>query len=325
MDYSDYTREQLLQHIEDLELLNRELMQVSRQKIKLEYAWTGNLGHWFWNIRSDEVTFNPLKVTTLGYEEQEIPAHVSHEFFTSKLHYDDYQNTMQTMKDHLSGKTSVYEVEYRIQKKDGSYRWYFDLGKITEYDGDGKPLFIAGIVFDITEKKAIQLELQVKNEMLAKMSATDGLTNISNYRSLIEHLGLAMQDVKNTNIPLSIAIFDIDDFKKVNDSKGHIAGDQALIDVASIIGAHIRSTDRVGRYGGEEFMVLFPNTELAIAKQMAEEIRQAIESHAFGEGVRLTLSGGVKQYAGEPMNEFINQADKHLYLAKAMGKNQIAT
>lgn len=324
MDYSNYTREQLLKRISDLELLNREILKVREQETKLEYAWTGNLGHWYWNIRANEVTFNPLKVTTLGYSEDEIPKHVTHTYFTSKLHPEDYPKTMQNMSDHLVGKSSVYEVEYRIQTKDGQYKWYYDLGKITERDARGKPLFVAGMVFDITVMKETQLELVLKNAMLAKMSATDGLTQISNYRTLIEHLTQAMEEVARSEAPLSLAIFDIDDFKRVNDSKGHIFGDQVLVDVASLIKKSIRSSDCVGRYGGEEFMVLFPNTDLDTAVQISQRIKQAIEAYPFSEGVTITISGGVQQYAGEAMNEFIHLADKQLYRAKARGKNQIA-
>lgn len=86
----------------------------------------------------------------------------------------------------------------------------------------------------------------------------DRLTKIGNYRTLIEHLKTEMAEASRTSSPLSIAIFDIDNFKKVNDSKGHVCGDQVLVDVASIMNNSIRGTDHVGRYGGEGFMVIFP-------------------------------------------------------------------
>ena len=324
MDHDSKTREQLLERIEELELLNRELLAEKEQEIRLEYAWTGNLGHWYWNIKTNAVTFNPLKVTALGYNKSEIPEHVTFQYFTQKLHPDDYQKTMDAMMDHLHGKVSAYEAEYRIQTKDGKYRWYYDRGTITRYDAGGKPLFLAGIVFDITEKKETQTELEHKNKILAEMSAMDGLTKISNHRTLIEYLKAAISDANRTGGPLSIAFFDIDDFKKVNDSKGHIYGDQVLVDVAAIIKGSIRDTDIAGRYGGEEFMVVFRNADLSTASNIAQRIRQSIENRAPDESP-VTISGGVKQYQGESLTDLIHAADTNLYEAKRKGKNRIVS
>ena len=80
------------------------------------------MGHWYWNFKTNNVTFNHLKITTLGYTEEEIPEKVDYQFFTEKLHPEDYQKTMDAMLDHMYGKSSVYEVEYRIKTKEGAYK-----------------------------------------------------------------------------------------------------------------------------------------------------------------------------------------------------------
>ncbi len=323
MDYTDFSRERLLERIEELELLNRELLKEKEQETRLEYGWTGNLGQWYWNFKTNAVTFNPLKVTTLGYDKSDIPEHVTYQFFTDKLHPEDYQKTMDAMLDHMSGKSSVYEAEYRIRAKDGTFKWYYDRGKITQYDNNGRPLFIAGIVFDITEKKEMQLELERKNTVLAEMSAIDGLTGISNHRVLIEFLKDGISEADRTKAPLSVALFDIDNFKSVNDSKGHVYGDQVLTDVAALIKKTVRENDLAGRYGGEEFMVVFPNTGIDSAVKIAERIRLTIEQYPFAEGMKITISGGVKQYEGESFTELVHLADVKLYDAKKQGKNRI--
>lgn len=325
MDYTNHSREELLNRIKSLESLTRELLREKEQETRLEYAWTGNLGHWYWNIKTNEVTFNPLKVTTLGYDKSEIPEHVTYQFFTDKLHPDDYQKSMDSMLNHLYGKADVYEVEYRIKAKDGKYKWFYDRGKITQYDDNGKPSFLAGIVFDITEKKETQLELEYKNGILSEMSSIDDLTRISNHRTLIEHLKAGIAEATRKRSPLSIAIFDIDDFKKVNDSKGHVYGDQVLVDVAAIIKKSIRGTDLAGRYGGEEFMVIFSGADLITASSIAERIRKAVEKHPFVQGINVTISGGVKRYEGENITDFIHETDKNLYDAKRNGKNQVVS
>ncbi len=271
------------------------------------------------------MTFNPLKVTTLGYDKSEIPERVTYQFFTDKLHPEDFQNAMDSMRDHLYGKADVYEIEYRIKAKDGTFKWYYDRGRITQYDENGKPAFLAGIVFDITEKKETQLELEYKNRILSEISSIDGLTKIGNHRTLIEHLKAEIAETSRTSSQLSIALFDIDDFKKVNDSKGHVYGDQVLVDIASIMKKSIRGTDFVGRYGGEEFMVIFPNTILSVASKISERIRQAVEDYNFVDGLRITISGGTSQYNNETITELVHSADTKLYTAKRNGKNQIVS
>ena len=323
MKYQDNSTEQLIKRIEELEALNRTFLQEKEQETRLEFAWSGNLGQWYWYIPTNSVTFNPLKLSTLGYDINEIPAPVDYQFFVEKVHPEDYEKTMESMRSHLHGTSPVYEVEYRIRAKDGSYKWYYDRGRITQYDESGKPVFLSGIVFDITERKEMQLDLEQKNKLLEEMSALDSLTRIGNHRSLMTQLKSEISEISRTQRPLSMVIFDIDDFKKVNDTKGHIFGDQVLIEVATLIQNNIRNYDHAGRYGGEEFMVIFPNTEAEKALKISERIRNAVETHQFADGSKVTISGGVQQYLGESATDFIHAADLKLYTAKRQGKNQI--
>ncbi len=316
-------REHLLARIAELEALNRELLREKEQETRLEYAWTGNLGQWYWNVKTNTVTFNPLKVTTLGYDMDDVPEPVPFQFFTDKLHPDDYHRTMQAMMDHLHGTSTVYEVEYRIRTRDGAYKWYYDRGRITQRDENGKPLFLAGIVFNITEKKERLLALECDNRTLTELSTLDGLTQINNHRAVVEALKALITAPACEKDPLSIAMLDIDDFKRVNDTKGHVYGDKVLADVAAILKQRVRDTDTVGRYGGEEFMIVFPGADVEKAFAIADRIRQAIAAHAQADGLRVTVSGGVHQYQGDSLAEFIAQADAKLYRAKRNGKDQI--
>ncbi len=323
MKYDDFSREKLIERIKELEVLNSELLSERELETRLEYSWSGNLGHWYWDVKANIVTFNPLKVTTLGYEVSEIPEKVDYQFFTEKLHPEDYDKTMEAMQNHLDGKNNVYEVEYRIRCKDGSYKWYYDRGKITKFDDDGKPKLLAGIVFDITDSKLMQVELEDKNRTLAELSAIDELTQIPNYRTLIKFLESEILMVSRTKKPLSIAIFDIDDFKVINDTKGHLVGNDILVEIGDIISKSIRDTDLAGRFGGEEFMIIFSNANIMIASKVAERIRLSIENHIFGKDIKVTVSGGLKEYLGEDIDKFINSADKNLLEAKRRGKNMI--
>ncbi len=118
-------------------------------------------------------------------------------------------------------------------------------------------------------------------------------------------------------------MFDIDNFKKINDNKGHVYGNAVLAHTAEIIQGNTRQTDLAGRYGGDEFMLIFTNTDLDVAQNIAERIRHAVEETAFIDGIRITISGGVKQYNSETFMDLIHFADLNLYKAKEHGKNKI--
>lgn len=322
MEYETLSKDELLKKVYSLEALNKQLLKEKEQEIKLNYDWTGNLGNWYWSIKDNSVKFNHLKITNLGYSEEEIPKNVDYEFFTNKLHPEDYDKTMKAMRDHLIGKENVYEIEYRIKCKNGEYKWYYDIGKITQYDKEGKPLLLAGIVFDITERKSLEIELKNKNKILFEKAFKDELTKMFNFRSIKEYLYLQVNESKYKQVPLSIIIFDIDNFKKLNDTKGHVFGNKVIIKISEIIRENIRKDDIAGRFGGEEFIVILPNTDLNTAANVAERIRQAIDKDDF-HGAKVTISGGVNQYNNEDVFSLIEAADEKLYTAKKTGKNKI--
>lgn len=168
-------------------------------------------------------------------------------------------------------------------------------------------------------------ELQHANEILAQLSITDGLTNLHNHRYFQDHLTREIKRVGRTNAPLSLILLDIDDFKLLNDTHGHAAGDEVLVSLAAIMNDSARESDLIARYGGEEFVVLMPGTDLAGAVHLAEKIRMAVESTRLiiGENMRpvnVTVSVGVALYSGDRRNLFV-EADKALYEAKDAGKN----
>lgn len=323
MEYSDLSKEQLLEIISDLTMLNDQLLEEKNQETSLNFSWSGNLGHWYWSIRSNKVTFNPLKVISLGYTEDEIPANVSYQFFTQLIHPDDHQATMDAMLAHLYKGAPVYEAEYRILCKDGSYRWYYDRGRITRRGADGKPLFLAGIVFDVTERKQRQIELEQLNRELSEKTQIDELTQIKNQRAILARLKNEMDLSIRTGGKLSVLMLDIDDFKMVNDNYGHVIGDTVLADVAAIISRSVRDKDLAGRYGGEEFLVVLSDADSKTAKSVANRIVRSVEANTFQENVRVTISCGIGHFEKESMPELVDKADKNLYEAKRQGKNRV--
>jgi diguanylate cyclase (GGDEF)-like protein len=157
-----------------------------------------------------------------------------------------------------------------------------------------------------------------------RLAVTDRLTGLANRRGAEQVAKREIVRVRRFAAPLSFVVFDIDHFKAVNDTHGHGAGDQVLQRIARGIAAQLRETDLAARWGGEEFLVVLPNTGLEAAHCCADRIRRAVSSLVMPIGGPMTVSGGVAQLLpAEALNEVIARADAQLYRAKAAGRNRV--
>ena len=179
-------------------------------------------------------------------------------------------------------------------------------------------LGLAGIIFGYKR-------LRVAHDRIITLLCTDPLTGIANRRFFLESLALAISFAQRHQTPLSIIMADLDDFKSVNDTYGHNAGDQVLQAFAALLMKNSRQEDLAARFGGEEFIMILPGTGPKEAAVLGERLRhQWQETTSQGFGIRVTASFGVAAYQPEDtMDGFIERADKALYDAKRMGKNQV--
>ncbi len=172
-------------------------------------------------------------------------------------------------------------------------------------------------------------ELEQANKRLRKLSITDGLTDLFNHRHIHELLHEEFERTRRSGEPLAVAMLDLDRFKLVNDTYGHPTGDVILYETARILRETAREIDMVGRYGGEEFVVILPGTDEEAAAQFAERVRQAVSEYVFRDEaheVRMTVSGGVASFPGADIDHpdvLIKRADEALYAAKEGGRNRI--
>ncbi len=184
--------------------------------------------------------------------------------------------------------------------------------------------------------KRLQEELEERerqlleaNERLRHMSQTDGLTALDNRRHLEERLDEMFEHARRLSEPLSCVMCDLDRFKSVNDTFGHQAGDAVLRQFSRILKGAAREIDRVGRYGGEEFMLLLPGTVLDAAVTFAERVRKHVEAHTFtfdGTSIRRTASFGVSAWPHPRVansDVLVRAADDALYVAKETGRNKV--
>lgn len=158
------------------------------------------------------------------------------------------------------------------------------------------------------------------------LSLTDALTGLYNRRHFDNTVEREFLRSKRYGGDLTLAIIDIDFFKKINDTYGHLCGDYILKEVAYLIMDNFRKTDMVFRYGGEEFVILLTETSLSQAEIPMERLRKTIEEQEFcyeNNKIKVTISAGVAANTSETVNEFLNTADKALYEAKTSGRNRI--
>ncbi|MBN2016757.1 MAG: diguanylate cyclase [Candidatus Cloacimonetes bacterium] len=174
-------------------------------------------------------------------------------------------------------------------------------------------------------RRKAQKELEEANKRLSKLARTDPLTGLSNRRDIYEKIEYEIKRFERNNIPFSIVIGDIDDFKDVNDNLGHDAGDFVLFSIARHIRSMLRKQDVVGRWGGEEFILMLPNTNLEGAKIITERVRKSIKEKVIQykeNDVSITITFGISVFDEmEPINDCIKKSDTALYKGKKEGKN----
>jgi diguanylate cyclase (GGDEF)-like protein len=160
---------------------------------------------------------------------------------------------------------------------------------------------------------------------ISHLATTDALTGLSNRLKINEYLDTAIRQAQDTAYPLSLILLDLDHFKRINDTYGHLQGDRVLVELSNLMSATIRATDLLGRWGGEEFLVICPGMTLAAAFERAEHLRATVRAHAFANLEQpQTASLGVASYgAGESREGLLTRVDAALYRAKLEGRDRV--
>ncbi|MBE7433199.1 MAG: diguanylate cyclase [Anaerolineales bacterium] len=228
------------------------------------------------------------------------------------------------------------------KRKDGGRIWTQESARAVR-DSQGNILYYEGFVTDITSRRQAEedlsrardaleeanRELQDSLEREKRLSCTDGLTGLYNHRHFFELAAREFHAALRHRRPLSFLMFDMDDFKKVNDTLGHAAGDDLLSQVARAALSQVRASDVIARYGGDEFIALLPHASAQQALPVAERIRASVTSlriEGMEKNPEITLSIGIAELVREPPDEnverVIQRADEALYAAKAQGRNR---
>ena len=218
-----------------------------------------------------------------------------------------------------------FEFQGRILRTDGEIRHVKSHGSI-EMGRGNKAVGIFGTVQDVTETVENARILEAARSAAERVANTDMLTGLPNRRHTLAFLEKALAGARDNGAPLAVAIFDIDHFKRINDSYGHATGDQVIRRVAQRANAALRESDMLGRIGGEEFVCILQRSSAQAAEIVAERVRRAVETGTVAEeGLpQATISVGLAIYDGEAdIEELLHRADKALYVAKRDGRNRL--
>ena len=168
------------------------------------------------------------------------------------------------------------------------------------------------------------MALEKEKELFELQATYDGMTKLYNRQKIEDILKIEIDRSRRYGIEMSVLMLDIDDFKKINDTYGHPSGDTVLREISRLIKKSIRKTDYTGRWGGEEFIVIAPHTDLKGATMFAESIREGVEGTDFAGVGRVTCSIGVTYFQKtDNENTIVKRADEALYESKKEGKNRV--
>ncbi|MDN3558539.1 sensor domain-containing diguanylate cyclase [Vreelandella neptunia] len=212
--------------------------------------------------------------------------------------------------------------EWDVVIKNGERRTVITEAARIEAD-DGEPRKVTFII-DITQRKRLEERLKQANERLDHLAHHDELTELLNRRAGLQRMDEEIKRFKRYGTPLSIAMYDLDDFKAFNDTYGHSAGDSVLQQITTLISEILRDTDSHIRLGGEEFLIIMPGVTAEEAYQGMERVRKSIAQKSFTEHqLTVTLSSGIASYAEGSGSRLLERADKAMYQAKQAGRNRV--
>jgi diguanylate cyclase (GGDEF)-like protein/PAS domain S-box-containing protein len=233
--------------------------------------------------------------------------------FLPIIHPDD-QPLIKTIFQRLLQGETVDAVELRILTRAGSY---IDFEVNPSTNNDGTQVTVFGVLRDITERKRTE-------EQVLRFATIDALTGILNRREFTRITEIEIERVRRYGTTFTLLMYDLDHFKRVNDNFGHDVGDYVLQTVTRVVNENMRNSDVAGRWGGEEFMVLLPQTALDSGIKMAEKLRRAIEQFTFDKVGQVTASFGLTEFLpDDDVVSLTKRVDEALYEAKQCGRNRV--
>lgn len=298
-------------------ILEKEKALANEERLSLAMQGA-NDGLWDWDIANDKMYYSPRWKSMLGYAEDELVDHFS--TWEGLLHPDDLEQTLAQIQSFIDAKIKKYEVEFRMRHKDGHYINILSRSFMVESE-EGEITRLVGTHIDITARKKSE-------EKLSYQSTHDSLTGLLNRREFKRRTELLLAVPAHNRPVHALCYMDLDQFKVVNDTCGHSAGDELLRQLSFILEKAVRQSDIVARLGGDEFAILMEDCSFSDAHRITLSIQSAIEDFQFiweGRSFRIGASIGLMQITEKALDfiEVLKVADVACYIAKDKGRNRI--
>ncbi|NRF65858.1 GGDEF domain-containing protein [Aquincola sp. S2] len=205
----------------------------------------------------------------------------------------------------------------------GAAHWGPDFGSLAAVLAVAQVAYIV-LLAAIATIRAGYHRAEERARLMQTLATTDPLTELPNRRAMGERLHAALAAARRHAEPVTVALIDVDHFKRINDGHGHAAGDRVLVQLGRLLAADLRASDQLGRWGGEEFLLVCGHTRSSAGIELAERLRNSVAAFAFGHGARVTVSIGVAQVeSGDDADAVLARADAALYRAKDAGRNRV--
>ena len=282
----------------------------------LKAAKISRVGFWTLDLKKDKLFWSDEIYDLFNISKEEFDP--SYDKFLNTIYPDDRELVSKAYKKSLETKED-YIIEHRLLMDDGRIKWVREECS-TEFDKNGKPLISVGVVIDITT-------LHIAQQNLLEQTYIDDLTKLNNRKSYNENIEKLFSQYKRYKTPFSIIMYDIDNFKNINDEYGHSVGDDVLVEMSKLIKSHIRDSDYIFSVGGEEFIILLTETQIDKAKLAAEKIRYSVENDLKTiNNHQITISIGLTEVQeDDTIDKIYIRVDELMYKSKNSGKNIVNT
>lgn len=298
-------------------------LKASKDRLKMALESTRD-GLWEVTFPDRDLYISDYFTSSLGFAPEDNLATFNYNYWIKCIYPSDIKRINRAFIKHVSGKEEV-RVEFRIKKASGEWLWVMARGRVVNRNPDGTPARMFGTVMNIDARKKREQGYSIKAKKLEIIASVDSLTGIMNRHKFDQIARDLISRSNESGKPLSLIMFDLDFFKKINDSRGHQEGDKILSQVCRLIRSRLRFSDVFARWGGDEFMILISD-EKKVAFKIAEDLRCLIE-RSFKKDVNdVTASFGVASYKfSMTLKAFSAAADAALYRAKRNGRNQVSS
>lgn len=304
------------------------MVELERTRELLHLAIEGSgIGIWDWQVQTGEVWVSDRCAALMGYGTGDLgPARI--DTWQRFVHPDDWSRKKIALQRHFEGDTPAYNCEFRLRHRQGHWVWVLDRGKVVEWDAARRPLRMSGTYTDITERRLAEAEHRRVADQMLFNSLHDALTQLPNRNFLMQRLNLALQRCRRGSLrQFAVLFLDLDHFKVINDSLGHLTGDEVLVLVAQKLRSLIRTGDLAARLGGDEFVLLLEDFDILqepvrIAERLLQELQLPLM--VGGHNVFLNASIGIVMGVGDYQtpSDPLRDADIAMYRAKAQGRGR---